>query len=148
MRLSGRSVLLSIGMLCAVLFSTGAGGCRSANPVATANTATPANKPETVALALASTYAVVGEQALAIARDSMTPPAVRQALKDAHLKAIPWVRRLHPAAIQVRDLRKAVAAGTTTPDKLKAALASLNQIVNEAAPQIDRVATLVKGGGS
>lgn len=136
-----RSFLLVL----AVLALPGA-ACRSANPVGTALTATPDNRPETVAYALASSYVTVAEQALKIAQDSMTPPAVKHALKVAHENASPWVKRLRPGAARVNELRAAVAAGTSTPEKLAAAIKTLNDIITQAAPKIDSVATAVNGG--
>lgn len=123
----------------------GAAGCRSANPVATALTADPEYRAETVAFALYATYAVVDRQALLIAKEPQTPVGVKRALLSAHKRSAPVAEELQTAAAYYNRVRQAGdSAGAV------AALNELNRVLTEAAPRIDSLAKAVTsaGGGS
>lgn len=147
-RLTGRSILLALAMVTALLSTGGAAGCGTNNPVATAYTASPEYRAETVAFALAKSYVVVAKQAQAIWENPQTPPSVARGLIDAHQAASPVVKQLRTTALAVEEVRAAVVAGTSLPEKLLNALAALDKVMTEAAPKLDSLATAVNGGGS
>lgn len=144
-RLAGRWILWIVALVVALVPITGAGGCSRNNPVATAATADPQYRAETVALALYSTFAVVDSVAATIADNPQTPVEVKRALFQAHQVALPAAQELRGAAVDYNQAREEIAAGAGTAEKVAAASAALERAIGKAAPLIDRLARAVRG---
>lgn len=119
--------------------------CTHGNPVNTALQATPENRPETVAYALYSSYVIVAERAATIAESETTPVSVKRVLVNLHDTAEPVVKRLRPAADEYVKVKAALAAGTSTPEKVAIALTELNRIIGDAAPAVNSLAGAITG---
>jgi hypothetical protein len=142
-RILNSRIWITIALALTAIVNIEATACRTSNPIATAATATPENRAETVAFALHNSYVVIAEQVATVVEDTLTPPAVKKALITAHRSASPVVKKLRTAAEYYGRLREQVALGTGDPEKLKLALDELNRLITEAAPKIDSVATAI-----
>jgi hypothetical protein len=122
------------------LFLIAAVACSHGNPVNTALQASPENRPEVVAYALQGSYVIVAERAATIAENPSTPASVKRTLVSLHEAASPLVKKLRPAADEYTALKAAAATGSTTPEKIAAALAELNRAIGDAAPAVNQLA--------
>lgn len=127
-----------------ILLSTSSFGCAT-NPVATALKAKPGDRAETVAFALHNSYVVVAERAATIAEDSTTPHTLKVALVALHEAASPAAKTLRQRALDYQHVREAIDSGGSTPEKLVAALAALNDAIANASPKINALAVEVGG---
>lgn len=116
----------------------------AANPVKTAYEAPPEDRPELVAFALHNSYVIVAERAATIAEDSTTPRAVRQALITLHENASPVAKQLRQAAAEYEQVRDAIKAGQSTPDKLAIAFAELDRLITAFSPRLNALSSEVQ----
>lgn len=110
------------------------GGCTT-NPYKTAATATPDNRPETIALASFAMFTIAEEAAADVKEMSGTPQNVKDALKAADAAAAPVAEQLRDAALEVKQIRATAIAGGSGAEALPAKLAALNQLLTDSAPR-------------
>lgn len=103
-----------------------------------------AQTPQQQAGALLVMYVPIVESAADIVERTTTPPEVRKAIQAAEAAADPLVNQLETLLEQVTTIEKQVAAGTTTEEKLTAAVNALLAQYNATAPA---VASLAKATG-
>lgn len=125
-------------LLAPLLLVLGAwGGCTN-NPLKTAATATPDNKPETIALASFAMFTIAEETAADIKEMAGTPQEVKDALKEADRVASPAAESLRDLALTIQGLRAVAAAGGEGAEALPAKIAELNQLLTDTAPKFQR----------
>lgn len=110
--------------------------CSTPNPLATANTATADNRPESIAFATFGLFVITEEAAANLKEAPGTPQAVKDALKKADALASPAAEEIHDAALNVKAVRSAVAAGKADPSTLPTQLAKMNELLTADAPKI------------
>ena len=115
------------------------GACASLNPVSKADTA------EQKAYALYGTFVVFEEQAAKLVSSSEVPENVKQALRDADKAAKPAADSLLDGVQQVLTVKRELAAGTTTNEKLSIAVANLAGWYASAKPKVESLVSAVKG---
>ncbi len=133
----------------AMLTLTAFTGC-GANPVKTAATAAPDNKPDTIAFAVYANYVIVEELAADVKDAPATPQAVKDALKAASIVSAPAAESLKDGADTVKGIRAVIVAGQECgPPQpngkkfcaadLPAKLLELNTLLTETAPKLKRL---------
>lgn len=115
------------------------GACASLNPVSKANTT------EQKAYALYGTFVVFEEQAAKLVSSSEVPENVKQALRDADKTAKPAADALLDGVQQVLTVKRELAAGTSTNEKLTIAVANLATWYASAKPKVESLVNVVKG---
>lgn len=113
------------------------GGCTS-NPMKTAASAAPDNKPETIALATFAMFTIAEETAADIKEMPSTPQNVKDALKEADRVASPAAESLRDLALTIQGLRIVAAAGGEGAEALPAKIAELNQLLTDTAPKFQK----------
>ena len=100
------------------------------NPIRAAETA------EQKAYAAYGTFVIFEEQAAQLVQSPEVPADVKQALREADAIAKPAADTLLVSARVVASVRRQVAQGTTTNEKLQAAIDTLNTVYMQAIPKI------------
>lgn len=103
-------------------------------------------RPELIAFALASSYAVVQGAAADLAEDPATPAELRRALIAADEAALPIVMRLRPLAEEMVALREEFAEGNIDASRLRTGITNLDAAIADAAPVLQALLDLIRGG--
>jgi hypothetical protein len=127
--------LLTIPLL---ILSSIIAGCAS-NPLKEAETA------EQKAFAVYGTFVVAEETAAKLVLAPGVPANVKEALRRADREAKPAADALLAAAQEVILVRRELAAGTTTEQKLQIATTNLLMWYESARPKVQALVDVIKG---
>lgn len=124
--------LVTVGLLLGLLAAC------AHSPVQTAQT------PEQKSFALYGEFVVYEEVAARLMQAPEVPASVKEAIKAADGKAKPIADKLLDAALEVIQIQKQIAAGTSTQERLAIANTNLAQWYQEAEPKVSALVSAVK----
>lgn len=135
-----RNAVVDVRYVLLLILALALGGCKSANPVAAAET------PEQRAYAAYGTFVIFQEKAADIVEDTAIPRGVRLSVAQAEQRARPVAESLIATYVELIEVKAEFDAGDPGAEaRVLQVSASLNDWVTRLAPLVNELVRNVRG---